>query len=66
MVDRIGGIPILCPCGEEVVMKSSATPRNPGRLFYACPLGSPVSKSTNLSFVFYYLISEITIDNTRK
>ncbi|CAD5324688.1 unnamed protein product [Arabidopsis thaliana] len=30
------------PCGEEVVMKSSATPRNPGCLFYACPLGSPV------------------------
>ncbi|OAO99092.1 hypothetical protein AXX17_AT4G06980 [Arabidopsis thaliana] len=40
MVDRLGGIPIVCPCGEEVVMKTSATPRNPGCLFYVCPLGS--------------------------
>jgi len=47
MVDRLGGIPMFCPCDEEVVMKTSATPRNPGRLFYACPLGSSVSKSTN-------------------
>ncbi|ESQ52492.1 hypothetical protein EUTSA_v10017745mg [Eutrema salsugineum] len=31
------GFPKRCRCGETVVMKTSGTAKNPGRLFHACP-----------------------------
>ncbi|KAF3588066.1 hypothetical protein F2Q69_00028808 [Brassica cretica] len=34
------GIPQLCRCGEEAVIRTSGTTKNPGRLFYCCPKGS--------------------------
>ncbi|XP_020871428.1 uncharacterized protein At4g04775-like [Arabidopsis lyrata subsp. lyrata] len=39
MGDRLRGFPKNCRCGEPIVMKTSNTARNPGRLFHACPFG---------------------------
>lgn len=39
MGDRGRGIPKICRCGEAVVMNTSKTVKNPGRLFHACPFG---------------------------
>ncbi|CAN7015930.1 unnamed protein product, partial [Brassica oleracea var. botrytis] len=38
------GFPKLCRCGEEVVIKTSGTVKNPGRLFHCCPHGSETDK----------------------
>ncbi|KAF8099308.1 hypothetical protein N665_0246s0010 [Sinapis alba] len=37
--DKDRGIPKFCKCGEEAVIKTSGTSKNPGRLFYCCPNG---------------------------
>ncbi|KAF8105998.1 hypothetical protein N665_0149s0028 [Sinapis alba] len=42
--DRERGIPNFCSCGEEAVIKTSGTAKNPGRLFYCCPNGSEGDK----------------------
>ncbi|KAL9840322.1 putative transcription factor GRF family [Arabidopsis thaliana] len=39
MEDRGRGIPIRCCCGEDVVLRTSKTVKNPGRLFFACRCG---------------------------
>ncbi|XP_020871414.1 protein starmaker-like [Arabidopsis lyrata subsp. lyrata] len=39
MGDRLRGFPKNYRCGEPIVMKTSKTARNPGRLFHACPFG---------------------------
>ncbi|GKE25159.1 zinc finger, GRF-type containing protein [Tanacetum coccineum] len=33
---------VVCPCGEDVVVRTSWTNHNPGRRFYAC---RPMNKS---------------------
>ncbi|CAH8254426.1 unnamed protein product [Arabidopsis lyrata] len=39
MGDKGRGIPSRCRCGEDVVLRTSKTIKNPGRLFYACRYG---------------------------
>ncbi|CAG7898835.1 unnamed protein product [Brassica rapa] len=39
-VEKPRGIPQFCRCGEEAVIRTSGTAKNPGRLFYCCPNGS--------------------------
>ncbi|KAL0733927.1 hypothetical protein Bca4012_010137 [Brassica carinata] len=39
-VENQRGIPKFCRCGEEAVIKTSGTVKNPGRLFYCCPNGT--------------------------
>ncbi|KAG7640688.1 MULE transposase domain [Arabidopsis suecica] len=39
MGDRGRGIPSRCRCGEDVVLRTSKTVKNPRRLFYACRCG---------------------------
>ncbi|CAN7097840.1 unnamed protein product, partial [Brassica rapa subsp. narinosa] len=43
-VEKPRGIPQFCRCGEEAVIRTSGTAKNPGRLFYCCPNGSEEDK----------------------
>ncbi|CAH8389274.1 unnamed protein product [Eruca vesicaria subsp. sativa] len=56
---RARGFPKYCQCGEEVVIKTSRTVKNPGRLFHCCPYGSEEDKSHLFSWTDECMVEEI-------
>ncbi|KAF8045858.1 hypothetical protein N665_4280s0002 [Sinapis alba] len=57
--DRERGIPKFCSCGEEAVIKTSGTEKNPGRLFYCCPNGSEGDKFHLFTWTDERVVEEI-------
>ncbi|KAF8097728.1 hypothetical protein N665_0283s0032 [Sinapis alba] len=57
--DRERGIPKVCRCGEEAVITTSGTAKNPGRLFYCCPNGSEGDKFHLFTWTDERLVEEI-------
>ncbi|KAF8100724.1 hypothetical protein N665_0218s0062 [Sinapis alba] len=57
--DKGRGIPKFCKCGEEVVIKTSGTAKNPGRLFYFCPNGYDGDKQHLFTWTDERLVEEI-------
>nr|VDC66004.1 unnamed protein product [Brassica rapa] len=56
---RERGFPTFCRCGEEAVIKTSGTAKNPGRLFHCCPYGSEEDKSHLFSWTDECMVEEI-------
>ncbi|XP_019094548.1 PREDICTED: uncharacterized protein At4g04775-like [Camelina sativa] len=59
MGERFRGFPKKCRCGESVVMKTSNTVRNPGRLFHACPFGEHDNRSHVFKWTDTCMVQEI-------
>ncbi|KAG2266102.1 hypothetical protein Bca4012_076457 [Brassica carinata] len=57
--ERERGFPKFCRCGEEAVIKTSGTTKNPGRLFHCCPYGSEEYKSRLFSWTDECMVEEI-------
>ncbi|RIA05026.1 hypothetical protein BRARA_K00631, partial [Brassica rapa] len=53
------GIPKFCRCGEEAMIQTSGTAKNPGRLFYCCPHGSEGDKFHLFTWTDECVVEEI-------
>ncbi|KAG2311374.1 hypothetical protein Bca52824_022931 [Brassica carinata] len=53
------GIPTRCNCGEKVARFTSRTVKNPGRLFYCCPMGSEKDKTHLFKWTDKSVVEEI-------
>ncbi|RIA04676.1 hypothetical protein BRARA_K01066, partial [Brassica rapa] len=56
---RERGIPKYCRCGEEMVIRTSGTAKNPGRLFHCCPNGSEGDKFHVFTWTDERVVEEI-------
>ncbi|KAL1224646.1 hypothetical protein V5N11_001086 [Cardamine amara subsp. amara] len=59
MDNRVRGFSKYCRCGKPVVMKTSNTDRNLGRLFHACPFGEPDNRYHVFKWMDTCMVQEI-------
>ncbi|XP_018474301.1 uncharacterized protein At4g04775-like [Raphanus sativus] len=57
--NRQRGMPKACRCGEEAVIRTSGTVKNPGRLFHCCPYGSEEDKYHLFKWTDESMVEEI-------
>ncbi|CAH8313235.1 unnamed protein product [Eruca vesicaria subsp. sativa] len=59
VAERSRGIPRHCRCGERVVLRTSCTVKNPGRLFYCSPLSAEGDKYHLFSWTDERIVEEV-------